>query len=226
MPAKKTTTKAKSASRKATGKKSAMPRTARKKAPNVMAPCRLPMIAEEAMTPAQRALMQSIASGPRGKFKMSGPFYCYLHAPGFGELAQKLGGHLRFGTSIAPRLSEFAILATARQWKSQYEWAAHAIIAEQKGVTPETIRDLRAGRYPKKAPKDERAIYDFVAELYRHTRVGDRAYKAVHALLGDAGMVELVGLLGYYVMVAMTLDVFRMPLQDGAPLPFAEPVVR
>ena len=178
------------------------------------------------MTPAQRTLMESIRTGPRGRFKMSGPFYCYLHAPAFGELAQKLGAHLRFGTGIAPRLSEFAILATARHWKSQYEWAAHAIIAEQKGVKPETIRELRAGRYPTSAPKDERALYDFIAEVYRHKRVSDRAYKAVHALLGDAGMVELVGLLGYYVLVAMTLDVFRMPVPEGTPLPFAEPAIR
>src|SRR5712691_4984449 len=111
MPAKKKTTK------------KAPTRTSRKKSPNIMAPCRLPPIAEEVMTPAQRALMESISSGPRGRFKMAGPFYCYLHAPAFGELAQKLGAHLRFGTSIAPRLSEFAILATARRWKSQYEWA-------------------------------------------------------------------------------------------------------
>jgi len=137
----KKTSKAKPAS-----KKSAKTKTSRKKAPNVMAPCRLPLIADEAMTPAQRALMQSISSGPRGRFKMSGPFYCYLHAPGFGELAQKLGAHCRFGTSIPPRLSEFAILVTAQQWKSQYEWAAHAGIAAQKGVKPETIRDLQAGR--------------------------------------------------------------------------------
>src|SRR3954468_4818294 len=94
---------------------------------------RLPLIAEADRTPAQRALISSIASGPRGEFKMSGPFYCYLHAPGFGELAQKLGGFLRFGTTIPPRLSEFAILVTARQWRAQYEWAAHAPIAEAKG---------------------------------------------------------------------------------------------
>src|SRR3954468_7636555 len=142
---------------------------------------RLPLISEAERTPAQRALIDSIAAGPRGPVKMSGPFYCYLHAPGFGELAQKLGGHLRFGTSIPPRLSEFAILATARHWKSQYEWAAHAPIAEQKGVKPETVRDLRAGREPKKAPKDEKAIYVFVKELYRNKRVSDRAYKAVRA---------------------------------------------
>jgi 4-carboxymuconolactone decarboxylase len=184
---------------------------------------RLPLIAEADRTPAQRALISSIAAGPRGQFKMSGPFYCYLHAPGFGELAQKLGGHLRFGTSIPPRLSEFAILATARHWKAQYEWAAHAPIAEQKGVKPATIRDLQAGRKPAGAPKDERAIYDFIAELHKSKRVSNRTYKAVNAILGDAGTVELVGLLGYYAMVAMTLNVFRMPLAEGAKAPFREP---
>jgi 4-carboxymuconolactone decarboxylase len=187
---------------------------------------RLPMIAQSERTPAQNALIASIASGPRGEFKMSGPFYCYLHAPGFGELAQKLGGFLRFGTTIPPRLSEFAILATARQWRAQYEWAAHAPIAEAKGVKPATIRDLRAGRRPKGAPADERAIYDFIAELYKTKRVSNRTYKAVNAVLGDAGTVELVGLLGYYAMVAMTLDVFRMPVAEGTKPPFADPAAR
>src|SRR6266568_4103128 len=119
MPAKKKTTNKKTT-------KKAPTRTSRKKPPNIMAPCRLPPIAEEVMTPAQRDLMTSISSGPRGRFKMSGPFYCYLHAPAFGELAQKLGAHCRFGTKVPPRLSEFAILVTAQHWKSHYEWAAHA----------------------------------------------------------------------------------------------------
>ena len=207
-------------------KKPAKTTMPRKKRQQTMPPCRLPPIAYEKMTPAQRALMESISSGPRGRFKMSGPFYCYLHAPAFGELAQELGAHCRFGTGIAPRLSEFAILLTARHWKSQYEWAAHVGVAEQQGVRPETIRDLRAGRYPKKAPKDERALYDFIAEVYRYKRVGDGTYRAVHTILGDAGMVELIGLLGYYALVAMTLDVFRMPIPDGTPLPFAEPAIR
>jgi 4-carboxymuconolactone decarboxylase len=199
---------------------------ARKKKPaGKMQPTRLPPIPPDDMTPAQRALMESISSGPRGQFKMSGPFYCYLHAPGFGELAQKLGAHCRFGTSIPPRLSEFAILVTAQQWKSQYEWAAHAGIAAQKGVKPETIRDLQAGRAPKKAPRDEQALYAFAKELYRDKRVSSPTYKKMHKLLGDAGMVELVGLLGYYAMVAMTLDVFRMPVAEGTPLPFAEPAI-
>jgi 4-carboxymuconolactone decarboxylase len=183
---------------------------------------RLPAIAQDQLTPAQLALIDSIRSGPRGQFKMGGPFYCYLHAPGFGELAQKLGAHCRFGTSLPPRLSEFAILSTAQRWKSQYEWAAHAPIAEKSGVKPETIRDLRAGRLPRHAPKDERAIFTFIKELYLNKRVSDRTYTEVNTLLGDAGTVELVGLLGYYAMVAMTLNVFRMPVPDGFPLPFTE----
>jgi 4-carboxymuconolactone decarboxylase len=189
-------------------------------------PIRLPPIGEDRLTAEQRALMSAIASGPRGTFKMGGPFFCYLHSPAFGELAQKLGAHLRFGTSIPPRLSEFAILATAHMWKAQYEWAAHEPQALKAGVKPTTIAALRAGREPVSAPKDERALYSFIKELYRSRRAGDRAYRAAHAVLGDAGMVELVGLLGYYAMVAMTLNVFRMPVAAGTPLPFSEPAVR
>jgi 4-carboxymuconolactone decarboxylase len=188
-----------------------------------IAPPRLPAIPSAKLTAEQKALMESIRSGPRGEFKMSGPFYCYLHAPAFGELAQRLGAHCRMGTSIPPRLSEFAIIVTAQLWKSQYEWNAHAKIAERQGVKPDTIAALRAGRAPKKAPRDEMAIYAFIKELYRDKRVGNRTYGKVQAILGDAGMVELVGLLGYYATVAMILDVFRMPVPDGQPLPFREP---
>jgi 4-carboxymuconolactone decarboxylase len=197
-----------------------------KKKPATMGPVRLPAIAEDRLTAEQRSLMSAIASGPRGTFKMGGPFFCYLHAPAFGELAQKLGAYCRFGTSIAPRLTEFAILATAHMWKAHYEWAAHEPQALKAGVKPATIQALRAGREPTSAPRDERAIYAFVKELYATRRASDRAYKAVHATLGDAGMVELVGLLGYYAMVAMTLNVFRMPVPEGTPLPFKEPAVK
>ena len=186
-------------------------------------PIRLPAIPEDKLSPEQKSLMSAIASGPRGTFKMSGPFFCYLHSPGFGELAQKLGAHLRFGTSIEPRLTEFAILATARQWKAQYEWAAHEPQALKAGVKPKTIQDLRTGREPKSAPRDERAIYAFIKDLYKNGRVSDRSYKAVQAIVGDTGTVELVGLLGYYAMVAMTLNAFRMPVPEGTPLPFKEP---
>ena len=204
-------------------KKKSAKKAPQKKAADKMGPIRLPAIPEDQLTPEQRSLMSAIASGPRGTFKMSGPFFCYLHAPGFGELAQKLGAYCRFGTSIAPRLTEFAILTTAQFWKAHYEWAAHEPQALKAGVKPATIQALRAGREPSSAPKDERALYVFIKEVYATRRASDRAYKAAHAVVGDRGMVELVGLLGYYAMVAMTLNVFRMPVAEGTPLPFKEP---
>jgi 4-carboxymuconolactone decarboxylase len=206
-------------------KAKAKPKTAKKSAKaRTMSPQRLPAIPEDRYSPEQRALVDAIHSGPRGKStQIRGPFAVMLHAPAYGQLAQQLGGFLRFQTSLPPRLSEFTILCTGSIWKAQYEWFAHAPMAERAGVKPETIRALHAGRVPVSAPKDERAIYDFVTELYKTRRVRDRTYKRVHAVLGDRGMVELVGILGYYVLVSMTLNVFRMPLPEGQPLPFAEP---
>src|SRR5712691_10110707 len=125
-------------------------------------PTRLPRVPDEALSERQKQLMEAIRTGPRGRVSQGGPFGVYLHAPEFGDLVQKLGAHCRFKTAVEPRLSEFAILCTARQWRAQYEWHAHAIIAEKAGVAPETIRDVKAGRAPKTAKKDERAIYDFV----------------------------------------------------------------
>jgi 4-carboxymuconolactone decarboxylase len=146
-----------------------------------------------------------------------------MHAPAFGELAQKLGAHCRYGTALSPRLSEFAILCTARLWRAQYEWLAHAPIAEKGGVRPKTIEDLRLGRMPRSAPKDERAIYDFVQELYKTRRVTDRTYKRMKSVVGDVAMVELVGILGYYALISMTLNVFRMLPPEHEKLAFAEP---
>ena len=186
-------------------------------------PHRLPSIPDDKLTPRQKELMEAIRSGPRGRVSQGGPFGVYLHAPDFGDLVQRLGAHCRFKTAVEPRLSEFAILVTAHMWKAQYEWHAHAPMAERAGVKPKTIADLRAGRVPKSAPKDERAIYDFIKELYRTRRVSNKTYARVHALLGDAATIELVGILGYYTLISMTLNVFRAPLPDGAPLPFREP---
>ena len=184
---------------------------------------RLPIIEEAHMNEAQSRLREAIRSGPRGKsITPRGPFAVWLHAPEFGHLAQALGGHCRYKTALEPRLSEFAILCTARLWKAQYEWFAHAPMAEKAGVKPKTIAELRAGREPKSAPKDERAIYGFIRELYKTNRVSDRTYKRVHAFLGDAATVELVGILGYYVMISMTLNVFRMMPPADAELAFAE----
>jgi 4-carboxymuconolactone decarboxylase len=201
-----------------------MPRKAARKRAIKAPSYRLKDISDEQMTALQRALRDAIYSGPRGiRKKLTGPFQIWLNAPELGHLAQALGAHVRYKTSLSPRLSETAILATAQIWKAQYEWFAHAPQAEKAGVKPATIKDIRAGRTPKSAARDERAIVEFVKELYKSRRIGNRTYAKLHALLGDAGMVELVGICGYYALISMTLNVFRAPIPDGGAMPFAEP---
>lgn len=177
---------------------------------------------EDKLNAGQKALRDAIASGPRGRFVMGGPFAIYMEAPEYGMLAQKLGGYVRLETSVPPRLSELAILVVAQHWQAQYEWFAHAPIAEKQGVKPETIKSIKAGRRPEVAKRDELAVYDFVKELNKTKRVSDPVYKKVQKLLGDQGTVELVGILGYYTTVSMLLNTFRAPLPEGESLPFKE----
>jgi 4-carboxymuconolactone decarboxylase len=187
-------------------------------------PYRLPDLTEDKLDDTQRALLSSMRAGPRGdRIRLGGPFGVYMHAPQYGDLTQQLGAFVRFKTSLPPRLSEFAILCTARLWRAQYEWHAHAPIAEKAGVKAGVIADLKAGRRPSKAATDERAIFDFVRELYKQRRVSDRTYKRVQGFLGDKGTVELTGILGYYASVSMTLNVFNVGLPDGAASYFPEP---
>ena len=198
-----------------------MPKKRTSKRPNKRPVPRLQPLSDEEMTDEQRAVRDAVVASR--KSKIGGPFLVFLHAPKFGDLAQRLGAHCRYNTTLPPRLSEFAILVTARLWRAQYEWFAHAKIAADAGVKPKTISDLQAGRAPKGAPKDERALYDFITELYKTKRVSKRNYDRVFAILGKVGTIELVGILGYYAMVAMTLNAFTMPIPDGEVQPFAEP---
>ena len=146
---------------------------------------RLAVLPEADLNDAQKTLLAALRSGPRGNsLALRGPFAAWMHAPEFGLLAQALGAHCRYNTTLPPRLSEFAILCTARLWRAQFEWYAHEPMALKGGVKPKTIADLRAGREPKSAPKDERAIYAFVQELYKnsprqrpHLQAGERAHR-------------------------------------------------
>jgi 4-carboxymuconolactone decarboxylase len=191
--------------------------------PTKPATARLPDLDEQKLSPAQRAMRDAIVTS-RGlpSSKLGGPFAVWLHAPEFGDIVQKLGAHCRYRTALPPRLSEFSILTMARLWRAQFEWFAHAPIAQKAGVKGDTIRDLKAGRKPRTMAKDERAIYEFIVELHRTRRISDKTYGRVHTVLGDAGMVELVGLLGYYTLVSMTLNVFRVSPPVDEALPFKE----
>ncbi len=168
----------------------------------------------------QRRVAEQIQSGPRGG--MAGPFWPWLRSPELADRAQKLGELVRFHSTLPPRLFELAVLVTAQHWKAQFEWYAHAPLARKAGLGEDIIAAIQAGTRPNFAAADEAAVYDFAIELYARRRVGDAAYAAALAHFGERGVVELVGILGYYALVSMTLNVFGIDVPHGAP-PFREP---
>ena len=178
---------------------------------------RVTELSRDEMSEEQRRVADEIAAGPRGGLR--GPFPAWLRSPTFADRAQKLGAFCRFDTSLEPRLTELAILVTARYWTAQYEWFAHAKIARRAGLADEIIEAIRTRATPEIADPDEALVYRFASEYYATHRVGAETYAAAVARLGEHGVVELIGLMGYYGLVAMTLNVFEMDLPEGEPLP-------
>ena len=181
---------------------------------------RLAPLPEESLSETQRRVRDAIASGPRGGAR--GPFPALLRSPELAERAAKLGEFLRYGTSLPPRLSEMAILITARAWTAQYEWFAHAPLARKGGLSDDVIAAIAERRRPGKMQDDEAALYDFCTELHGTHGVSDAAYERAKALFGENGVVEIIGLSGYYVMVAMTLNVAGVPLPEGTEPPLKD----
>jgi len=165
------------------------------------------------MTPEQRTMVDHILSGPRGS--LNGPFNVLLRSPEVGDLAQALGAHMRFKSSIPHKLNELAILMTGRFWNAQYEWYAHHRIALEAGLRPAIIADLAAGRRPADMDRDEEIVYDFCHELLETRQVGDAHFKAAVDRFGERGVVDLVAVMGYYHLVSMLLNVDRYPLPAG-----------
>lgn len=179
---------------------------------------RFPAIAPEAMTPEQRHAAEGIVSGPRGG--MRGPFNAWLRSPEVADRFQRVGEYVRFQTVIPARLNELAILVTAREWNSQYEWFAHRRLALEAGL-PEAIVDaIASGKRPAAMNDDERIVYEFCTELHRTREVSDPTFAAAKARFTEQGVIDLVAVCGYYTAVAMTLNLSRVPLPEGAtPLP-------
>lgn len=173
------------------------------------------------LTTDQRTMAAALLNGQRPS--LDGPFNALLRSPEMGNLAQKLGEYLRFRSSVPRRLNELAILMTAQWWSSQFEWHAHKRFALDAGLSAAVIDDLQAGRRPAAMAADEAVVYDFCRELRETRRVGDETYRAAIALLGEGGVIDLIAAMGYYDLVAMTLNVDRYPLPADAPLPFPEP---
>lgn len=176
-------------------------------------------LAPEEMTDAQRAVYDGIAGGPRGGVR--GPFNALLRSPELADRAQKLGEHLRFHSSLAPRLNELAILITARYWSAQYEWYAHQKAGAKAGLDLQLMAELAQGRRPAGMDPDEATVYDFCTELHEKKAVSDAAFQAALERFGEHGVVDMIGVSGYYTLVSMVLNVDRAPLPEGVapPLP-------
>lgn len=168
----------------------------------------------------QRRIFEAIRSGPRGI--VEGPLRVWLQSPGLADTAQALGAFCRYGTSLPPRLSELAIILVGAYWRSGFEWAIHAPIAIRAGVGEEIVEAIRSGAAPRFEAEDEAAVHDFAVELLRDHRVSDATYARTEALLGTTATVDLVGVLGYYTLICMTINAFAVPLPEGAPDPFPE----
>ncbi len=182
---------------------------------------RFPTLKPEDMTPAQKKVADEILAGPRKS--MGGPFNAWLRSPELADKLQAVGEHVRFHSSLPPRLSEFAILLTARAWDADYEWYAHYPLALKAGLKPEIAAAVAKGARPAGMAADEAAVYDYMAELRRTRRVSDPTYAKTHALLGDQGVIDLVALSGYYDLVSMTLNTAQVRPPEAGPLPLPLP---
>jgi len=165
------------------------------------------------MTPEQKKMFESLISGERRG--AGGPFNVLLRSPEMGDLAQKFGASMRFHSTIPPRLNELAIIITARHWTSHFEWYAHRRAAQQNGVSPATIEAIAAGRRPTTMQPDEEVVYNFCTELLTNKQVSDQTFQATKEKFGERGVVDLIGVTGYYQIVSMLLNVDRYPLPDG-----------
>jgi 4-carboxymuconolactone decarboxylase len=185
------------------------------------------------MTPEQRAVADAIMKGPRasvgspaaaaGATSLSSPFNVWNRRAELADRLQKVGEYIRFRSSLAPRLNEFAILVTAREWNAQYEWFAHHRLAMAAGLDPAVAEDVKQGRVPANMKPDEQIVYEFTREMHRDRGVSDATYKRALDAFGEQGIADLIAVNGYYVLVAMTVNVDRTPMPDGSKPPLPAP---
>jgi 4-carboxymuconolactone decarboxylase len=175
---------------------------------------RLPDLPYDEMTAEQQRVYDEIAAGPRGK--VIGPLKVWLHSPQFADRAQKLGAYLRYHSALPAELSELAILVTARLWQADFEWYSHVGPARAAGIPDAVIEAVRVGAEPALEDPKSRAVYAVACELHEARALSDQTYAHAEAALGREGLVDLVGLLGYYTLISMTLKAFDVPSPGGS----------
>jgi 4-carboxymuconolactone decarboxylase len=172
------------------------------------------------LTAEQQQMATVLKTPPRNSALNSGPFNAYARSPGLGLLLLQVSDYVRFNSSLPPRLSEFAIMIAARQWSQPYEWRAHYPLAVKGGLDRQILVDLGAGARPQGMKEDETAVYDFCTELYRDKDVSNASFKAALAKFGERGIMDIIGVIGYYDIASMALIVQRTSGKavDEAPL--------
>jgi 4-carboxymuconolactone decarboxylase len=181
---------------------------------------RMPPIPQDRLDEAQRAAYDALIAGPRKGVK--GPFIPLLRSPALLARLQKVGEYLRFESALPRRVNELVTLVVARAWTQQFEWAAHVPLALAAGTDARTIEALREGRRPDAMSPEEAVAHDFAVELLRTCGVSDATYRAGLEAFGERGVIDLVGLIGYFASVSMVLNVAHTPPEPGAavePLP-------
>lgn len=182
---------------------------------------RIPLPTPDTMTDDQKRVYEKIVSGPRGR--LVGPLRAALHSPELAERWQALGALLRFGTSLAPRVSELAIVVTARRWNSQIEWHIHAQAARAAGISDAVLDAIQARETPVFDNADDAVVYEFARQIQETGQVEPDLYAQAVARWDAVGVVELTAVIGYYTMVSMTLNAHEIPMPDDAPPPLDTP---
>ena len=175
---------------------------------------RFPALKWDTMTPEQKRMVEHILAGDRST--LGGPFNVLLRSPEMGDLAAQMGGVMRFHSSIPKKLNEMAIILTARHWTSEYEWYAHRRAAAEAGLAEAKIKAIAANRKPEGLDADEQLVYTFCTEMLRTHQLSDATFNATKAKFGERGIVDLIGVMGWYQMVSMSLNADRYPLPEGA----------
>jgi 4-carboxymuconolactone decarboxylase len=177
---------------------------------------RIPLVTADSLSSAQRPVYDAIVSAPNRGGRLPAPYQLSLHCPEFTDKWQQMGELLRYRTGLPRHINELAILITARHWSCDYEWYAHAPAALAAGLSAKIIEAIRVGQEPQFESPGERAIYDFCSQLLRTHFVDEATHAAVKQVFGVTGAIEVVAVVGYYVMVAMTLNGHAYPLPPAA----------
>jgi 4-carboxymuconolactone decarboxylase len=146
---------------------------------------------------------------------MRGPFEAWLRSPGLADRAQELGAYCRFGTELKGDARELAILLAGKRWRAQFEFWAHSRLGREAGLEEAVIEAIRVGERPDLEREDLRIIYDLVTEHFETNRLSEATYRRAVEVLGERGLVDVIGIVGYYGLVSMTLNVFEVGLPKG-----------